>query len=415
LGSQALNRIHTLPIGEPLVKSRGAVRSVIVWAVVAAVAGGLTGLAIQIVISVLTERPLDLWFVQQSVLFAEAVGLSGLVAARYAFPLFESLAPALRYCLVLMTLLGSAITVTALSVALRPGALATRPASLIALVGANTVLALVVGGVLITWERMKRSLAQAYEDLRIKEAFEREMALARDVQQALLPERPPEVEGYQIAARCRSAALVGGDTMDFIALPGGRLGLAVGDVSGKGIAAALLMANVQALMRGVAALEPDPARINAILSEALESRLVAGRYVTFAYVVLELGGGLIRYSLAGHPAPLIAGEDGVRRLDRGGVPLGLIPGAVSEGGEDRLRPGETLVMYTDGLTEAPGGGNLDREFGEPRLAELLARAKRPDAEHVLQEILAALDSHLAGAPPQDDTTIIVVHRPGAAS
>ncbi len=412
MGEQPLPRSHPLPTGAPRVQSPRPLRSFIIWAALAAVAGALVGLAIEIVLSVLGGRPFELWFVQQSVVFAEAIALSALFAARYAFPLFETLQPALRYTLVLLTLLGSTISITALSIFIRPGVVLSHSApSFVALVAANTVLALVVGGALMIWERMKRSLARAYEELRIKEAFEREMALARDVQQALLPEKSPEAPGYEIAHVCRTAALVGGDTIDFVSLPDGRLGVAVGDVAGKGIAAALLMANVQAMIRAVAVLETDPARINEILSESLESRLVAGRYVTFAYLVLDPTTGRLHYSLAGHPPPLIVGETGPRRLERGGVPLGLLPGFPTEGGQDQLAPGETLIVYTDGLTEAHGGGDPEREFGQSRLIQLAESLRGAGARETLDRIVAALDEHLAGTPPQDDTTLVVVHRP----
>lgn len=412
MGEQTLPRIHTLPTGAPLVRPARALRTFVAWAVGAAIAGALVGLAIEILLSVLGRRPFEFWFVQQSVIFAEAIALSALVAARYAFPLFETLAPPLRYALVLLTLLGSTISVSVLSIAMRPGLVFSGSApSFAALVAANTILAFVVGGALLTWERMKASLARAYEDLRIKEAFEREMALARDVQQALLPERSPEAPGYQIAHLCRSAALVGGDTIDFIPLPDGRLGIAVGDVSGKGISAALLMANVQAMIRAVAVLETDPARINEILSESLESRLAAGRYVTFAYLVLDFSSGRIHYSLAGHPPPFIVGAHAVRRLERGGVPLGLLPGVRGEAGRDQLAPGETLVVYTDGLTEAYGGGDPERDFGQARLLRLAEGLYGAGAREALDRVVLALDEHLDGAPPQDDTTLVVVHRP----
>jgi sigma-B regulation protein RsbU (phosphoserine phosphatase) len=411
LTSQTIARIQSLPTGSPLAAPAHPVRALVIWAVGAAVAGGLVGLAIEVLISVLRERPLDFWFVQQSVLFAEAVGLSALVAARYAFPLFEALQPALRYTLVLLTLLGGAIAVTALSLALRPGVVVARPLNFVALVGANTILALVVGGALIAWERMKRTLAEAFEELRAKEAFEREMTLARDVQRGLLPEAPPEAPGYEIAWQCRSAAMVGGDTLDFVPMPGGRIGFAVGDVSGKGIAAALLMANVQALVRAVAVMETDPARINAILSEGLERRVVGGRYVTFACVVLDPASGRLRYSLAGHPPPLVIGKNAVRRLEHGGAPLGMVlPEIGYEAGEDHLAPGESLLIYTDGLTDASGGGGPEDQFGFARLVRLAADLSGCGGEESLRRILAALDVHQGGAPAEDDTTVVVVHR-----
>ena len=402
-------RLSTLPSVASAGGARG-VRLFAFWAGGAAAAGAAIGFAIETLISVLTGSPFDGWFVRQSVLFGEAVALSALVASRYVLPSLAALSAALRYSVVLAALVGGSVAVTALSLLLRPGVVFARPIAFLSLIAANIVLALVVGGALIAWDRLKASLAGAYDELREKDAFVRELELAREVQRGLLPERAPRIDGWEIAFRCRMAALVGGDMLDFVPLDRGRLGLSVGDVSGKGIAAALLMANVQALSRVVASLEDDPARLNAILSDAVHTRAVGGRYVTFAYAVLDPKDGAVRCSLAGHHPPIVAGPRGARLLEQGGVPLGMFAGAAYESAQDVLAPGETMVLYTDGLIEAPAAGDDDEQFGRERLTDVALRCRGRAAEELADAILEALDLHTGGAAPADDTTLVVVRR-----
>ncbi|MBP7149348.1 MAG: PP2C family protein-serine/threonine phosphatase [Acidobacteria bacterium] len=406
--------LPTLPRGAALLRRESPLRLIAAWAGGSAVIGGLIGAALGILV-VRQDQGFDWWFVKQSVLFAEIIGLSAIIGSRYAFPLLEGMPRLLRHALVLATLIGGALAATALSLALRPGLVFTHKLPyLVGLVGANVVLALLVGGALIAWETLKRRLARAYDELRVKEAMEREIALARDVQQELLPKQAPDLPGYEIAFSCEPAGLIGGDTFEFVVRPDGRVALAVGDVVGKGIAAALQMANVQALIRAVAPVEGDPARLNAILSGAIGSRAKPGRYVTFAYLVLDASDGSFEYSLAGHLPPIVAGPRGVRLLERGGLPLGLVPDMPYERGADRLEVGEVLVLYTDGLVEAAPDNDPDRQFGRERLVEMVQDRARGTAEALLEQILDEQHRHCAGTPAADDTTLIVLRRSGAA-
>jgi sigma-B regulation protein RsbU (phosphoserine phosphatase) len=236
------------------------------------------------------------------------------------------------------------------------------------------------------------------------------MTLAREVQEEMLPKHAPPLEGLEFAYTTRPARQVGGDTLDFVPLPDGRWAWAVGDVVGKGMAAALMMANLQALVRGVASVEPDPGRLNEILSDVIGARVRSGRFVTLAYLVYDPGSGQIEYSLAGHHPPLIVGPNGARMLERGGLPLGLYPGLPYEQGTDRLEPGETLVLYTDGLIEAGLAGDETQQFGHHRLKQICSGAHPEPAQAILDRIVAALDDHLAGTPPADDTTVLVIRR-----
>lgn len=375
------------------------------WLGGAAIVGALMGAAI----GILAGRKIDLWFLQQSILFSEVVAASALIAYRHALPLLEGLAAPVRYGVVLLTLAGGAVGATLLSILLRPGVVFSRTAQFLALVGANAVLAILVGGALIAWESLKDRLARAYEELRAKEKLEREIAVAREVQQELLPPHPPDLPGYEIAFSSAPAGMVGGDTFDFVPLSGGKCGVAIGDVVGKGVAAAVLMANLQALVRGLALEEPDPVRLNTILSKVIGGRGAAGRFVTFAYLILDPPTGEISYSVAGHHPPLIAGVKGVRLLEKGGLPLGLAADIPYEGGKDLLLPGEALVLYTDGLTESTAPGR-EEDFGRPRLLKLAESGFSMGAGRLLAGILEEQGRFLEGAGAEDDTTVIVLRR-----
>lgn len=412
LTGQTLLRIHTYPTGQGLQKAVHPLRSLVMWGAVAAMVGGLIGLAVEILSHTVVGQPIQWSIVWQNVLAAEAIAMTALVGSRYAFPQFESQPWAVRYGLIVLTLLGGALVAGIISLATRPGIIFTRPLAFVALVGANTLLAILLSVGLITWDSLKRSLERAYEELRVKEAFEREMALARDVQQELLPEKAPHFPGMRIAFTCQSAAAVGGDTIDFVELPGGKLGLAVGDVVGKGVAAALLMANLQALVRALAPHQPSPARLNAQLSHAIGNANRPGRFVTFAYVILDPATWRLRYSLAGHHPPLIVGPGGVRELEKGGLPLGIMAGTGYEEGENLLRPGESLLLFTDGVVEAPPADGSDDQFGKERLIEIAQKESRKGPAVLLDAVLTALDAYCGDQPAADDTTLLIVERLG---
>jgi sigma-B regulation protein RsbU (phosphoserine phosphatase) len=417
LTSDALVTGETRPGGWSPTALLAGLQPFVIWAAASAAVGLLIGALIEVGV-VLADGEFDWWFIQQSVLFAEAVGLSGLIATRYAFPHFSGLQPLLRFFLIVLTLQGGVLAATLLSAWQRPGVLvgSTKLGAFTALVIANGLLAMIVAVLLIAWESLQLSLAKALEELRVKERIEREFALARDVQLELLPDGPPRVDGYDVAFSCRPAAVVGGDTLDFIELHDGCLGIAVGDVVGKGLPAALVMANLQSMVRGLALRERDPARLNGILSEVISSRTTAGRFITFAYVRLDPVSGSLSYSLAGHHPPVIAGPNGVRLLEKGGLPLGIAAGLGYESGADVLSPGETLVIYTDGVIEAPPHAEdeaaaADDQYGMKRLVETITGSSGLDSERMLGRILDDLGSYTNHQPLSDDTTIAVVTRP----
>jgi sigma-B regulation protein RsbU (phosphoserine phosphatase) len=234
---------------------------------------------------------------------------------------------------------------------------------------------------------------------------ETEAREARRVQRGLLPARIPAPEGYLIHPTWHPAGAVGGDYYDVIELEAGRLAFAIGDVSGKGMPAALLMANIQAAVRAAARQAWGPALVCRRLNREVFDNTPTERFVSFFYGVLDLGTGSIRYSNAGHPPPVsIQADGGVVRLDEGGRVLGLFADADYGEGEVRIGPGGRLTLFTDGVTEAENARN--EEFGDGRLVELLAGNRTlscPDLHARLMEAVVGFAGGLS-----DDATLLTL-------
>ncbi len=244
-----------------------------------------------------------------------------------------------------------------------------------------------------------------------RERMNREVEIAREVQERLFPQKLPIVAGLDYAGHCRPALGVGGDYYDFLALPKGHLGIAIGDVSGKGIAAALMMASLQASLRSEATRAPENlasavSNINRLVYEASASN----RYATFFYGQYDPAEGRFDYVNAGHNPPMLfheAGENGtVTRLEPGGTVVGLLESAHYQQGSVRLVPGDVLIAFTDGISEAM---NLDdEEWGEDRLIDAIRECRRSSAQQLLECIFDAATRFAGTAPQHDDMTLVVV-------
>ncbi len=216
---------------------------------------------------------------------------------------------------------------------------------------------------------MANMAAVAIENARLGEVEERErrvrleMEQAAAIQRMLLPAVPPAIAGLDIAAFSRPCHQAGGDYYDFFLRPDGRLGVLVGDFSGKGMPAALLMASLQARLQVLLEEEKDPARLLQRLNRITAAHSPGNRFVTLFYGELDPERGELRYVNAGHNPPLILRADGaIGRLEAGGLPLGIFPHACYEPGFARLDHGDTLLLYSDGVTDAapPDGGRRVR-------------------------------------------------------
>jgi sigma-B regulation protein RsbU (phosphoserine phosphatase) len=220
------------------------------------------------------------------------------------------------------------------------------------------------------------------------------------------------VKGIDLAGYCRPAEGVGGDYYDFLRLSCGCLGVAVGDVSGKGIAAALLMASLQASLRGQT-IKPCETLAEMIqnVNHLVYDASADNKYATFFYAQYSPATRVLRYVNAGHNAPIVLrGEpaDGcdILRLDQGGTVVGLFPHCIFDEGRVVLEPGDVVVAFTDGISEAMN--SLDEEFEESRLLAAVREQNARSAADVISEVLARVDQFTAGARQHDDMTLVVL-------
>jgi sigma-B regulation protein RsbU (phosphoserine phosphatase) len=254
-------------------------------------------------------------------------------------------------------------------------------------------------------ERLRQEIVSGRER-RLHDATERrDLAEALKIQQRLLPQQIPQIDGWEVAASWQPAAGVGGDCFDAIRFHDNRLAISIADVVGKGIPAALLMSNLQAAVRAFAAETVDPQALCRQVNRILCGNIAEGRFISFFYCVLDAGDGVLTYSNAGHHLPAVVRADGsIVRLDRGGPVLGVISGADYEQADVALAAGDRIVLFTDGLTEARDGDG--EEFGEARLLAAAVRHRHCSAP-ALQARLTAEVAAFTGGCLQDDATLIV--------
>lgn len=240
----------------------------------------------------------------------------------------------------------------------------------------------------------------------------RDIEIARDVQMRLLPQEFPPIPGLDYAGACRAALGVGGDYYDFIPLSKTQLGIAIGDVSGKGIPAALLMATLRAYLRGAQTIhhQADLTAVMRNLNMLVYESSAANRYATFFYGELDVTSRTFTYVNAGHNPPMLfrqrANGRDVERLDTGGPVIGLIEGCVYQQGSVTLAAGDVLVAYTDGISEAMNAA-MD-EWGEERLMETVGPNRSVAARTLIDQLMTSADAFVAGAPQHDDMTLLVV-------
>lgn len=241
-------------------------------------------------------------------------------------------------------------------------------------------------------------------------AFAKELEQAAEIQRRLLPAAPPRTGGLELAAHNAPCRSVGGDYYDFFPYPDGRVLMVVGDVAGKGMPAALLMSSLQARVQVLAEEARDLAALAAKLNRIIASNCPENRFISLFVCVVEPRTGELSYCNAGHnPALIVRAAGGIERLQRGGVILGILPSAIYESSVDRLDPGDVLVLFSDGVTEANPPDSED-EFGEDRLAESIRRRIAEPAEVIVERVLEDVAAWTAGAPPVDDLTLVVARR-----
>ncbi len=259
--------------------------------------------------------------------------------------------------------------------------------------------------------RVGQLVREQQAEIRARGRLEQELAVAQLIQQNFLPKELPLLEGWQVAAYYRPARAVGGDFYDFIELADGRLGLVIGDVTDKGVPAAMVMAATRSVLRASAQrlLEPGPvlARVNDNLCPDIPENM----FVTCFYGVLDPASGSLRYANAGHNLPLVNATGERSELRATGMPLGLMPGMVYEERETTLATGACVLLYSDGLVEAH---DPQREmFGNDRVGDLLEG--HTDSQTVIDGLLRALDRFTGKELEQeDDITLVVLRHDGPA-
>jgi phosphoserine phosphatase RsbU/P len=251
-----------------------------------------------------------------------------------------------------------------------------------------------------------------------KKQLDLDLSIASGIQQMLLPRVTPQLTGLELDARYTPAQRVGGDLYDFFSLSETRLGIVVADVSGKGIPASLLMAISRTNLRQIATRHTSPSRVLVELNQALATDIKAGLYVTMLYAIVDVAGNEVTVARAGHELPLFVRRDpanGIARADfvgSEGMALGLVPDEMfSTAIEDRTEkfgPGDLLVLYTDGLTEAPN--DEGKEFSGARLADIVRESRLKTSREINDAILENVQRFTGETGQRDDFTLVTVKR-----
>jgi PAS domain S-box-containing protein len=256
-------------------------------------------------------------------------------------------------------------------------------------------------------EQLKSAMAKQQEEAQERERIDQELRVARLIQQTLLPKSVPELEGYQIAAYYQPAREVGGDFYDFLKQPHGRLGLIVGDATGHGMPAALVMATTRGMLRTSAQTSDSPSEVLQRVNNILYPEIPPHMFVTCLAALLDSRTGRLQYANAGHDLPYLRHTDGVSELRATGMPLGLMPNMSYEEKEITLQPGESVLFYSDGLVEAH---DPQREmFGFPRMQGFVGA--HPGGATLIDSLLAELERFTGEEWEQeDDITLLTLQR-----
>jgi serine phosphatase RsbU (regulator of sigma subunit) len=253
------------------------------------------------------------------------------------------------------------------------------------------------------------------EHARLAEVEQAEKILAKDleqaaiIQQGLLPSTAPVVPGFDLAGYNAACRTVGGDYFDYLDYPDGKLGIVIGDVSGKAMPAALLMTSLQARVRVLAEESADVAEIVTRLNRHTAANCPSNRFITFFFAIVDPLTGALTYANAGHNPPVLVRADGrAELLDGGGLVMGLFSNCRYDRYDAALGPGDLLVLYSDGVTEA---NNLaGDEFGEERLVETLRLNRHHKASELIRAVNDGINTFSAGAPTADDVTLVVLKK-----
>ena len=265
------------------------------------------------------------------------------------------------------------------------------------------------------FDNMAESLQRLLRESQEKTRLQHDIQIAREVQEQLFPTAAPKVPGLELYGICRPARGVSGDYYDFLPVGKERVGMVLGDVSGKGVSAALIMAAIQSLIRtrlyqDSSDGEPDSERFSTayffgVLNQQMFENTPEEKYATCFYALYDSTTRQLVYTNAGHPAPVLIRKGGIDRLGAGGTPLGLISPVSYHEAKIVLEPGDTLIAFTDGFTESEN--NFEDQFGEDRLIEAVQRSRGGPLPALVDEIYKSVEEWTGGSEPQDDMTLII--------
>lgn len=251
--------------------------------------------------------------------------------------------------------------------------------------------------------------ARLYQEEQAFRKLQEEMLVACEIQLDLLPKSNPNVKGFQIAGTSIPAKDVGGDYFDFIKINDDHLAFCLGDISGKGIPAAILMSNLQATLRGQTLMKKNCSECVTFANDIMYHNTAANKFATLFYAILDSSNNEVVYCNAGHNDPLlITDENKISKLSTGGIVVGIQPSMPFDEATIPLNVNDMLVVFSDGITEAMNSD--EEEFGDERLQSLLIQHKKESAEKLIQIIIKEV-KHFAGNQPQmDDMTVVVIKR-----
>ena len=261
-----------------------------------------------------------------------------------------------------------------------------------------------VGTLAIISLENKRLFLEALE----KQKLEEELEIAKGIQRNLLPKEMPQLTNFQISAMSISSKQVGGDYYDIIKSEDGRYFIGIGDVSGKGVPASLLMANLQAFLKSITRQGYDIAASTQIINDLVSENTTDGRFITFFWLLLDDQKKEMTYVNAGHNPPLLIRDKKITYLDKGGMLLGVMKTFVPYESEIvQLQKDDILVMFTDGVTEAKN--REDEEYSDKKLENLLTQKTFSSSEEIMDDVKKSIDEFVAGESQSDDITLIVLH------
>jgi sigma-B regulation protein RsbU (phosphoserine phosphatase) len=242
-----------------------------------------------------------------------------------------------------------------------------------------------------------------------KEKMEKELDLAAKIQKDFLPKKEPEIEEYEVSGRNIPCYQVGGDYYDYISLDNDRIGIAIGDVSGKGVGASLLMASLRASLHSEVSKDTTIQDMACRLNDFVNKSSAINSFITFFFLELDKNRGDFKYVNAGHNPPLFVDKKGkIHCLESCGLSLGMFPSVSYEWKKGHLDPGEMIVLYTDGITESRNKEN--EEFGDDGLKKFIKTQRKCVPSEIMDKLFKHLNKFISGTERMDDMTAVIIKR-----